>query len=826
MALHTCRVVSFGAAAAALLVARAPAQCAPQWVPSSGLSGTNSDVLAVTVWDPDGSGPQPPLLILGGQFTFAGTTAANRIVAWDPASDSWTPFGSGANGLVTALTTAANGDLVAGGFFTSINGVAANHIARWNGTVWTPLGPGVGGPVEGVLSLLALANGDLVAGGALPNGIARWNGATWSGLGSGVAGGQQLVRALALLGNGDLVAGGNFLTAGGTAATHLARWNGVAWSAMGNPTATVNALAVRPNGDLVAAGDFTSIGGSGAPHVARWNGAAWSAMGGGSAGNLAALAVQPNGDVLAGGFNAFTAGAQSASVARWNGSAWTMLGGHSARVAALASLPAGDVVAGATASGLDDNVRRWNPTAGWQPLHTAPMTSPTAFVLRSNGDLVACGLFGGAYGIARWTGGAWTTIGVANGGVTAIVERPNGDLVVGGTFTVIGGTSANGIASWNGAAWSPLGAGFIAPVQALAVLPGGDVVAGSSVIARWNGTAWLPMGGGLFTSDPFDYTAISVLVTMPNGDLVAAGHFDRAGGLPAANIARWNGTSWLPILPGIGLIYALQPLPNGDLLVGGDFDFAGGVLANSLARWNGTTWSAGAGGGVTVSNGSKGFVQALLRLPDGDILAGGYFAAAGGVPANRIARWNGTTWSALGAGTDGTVTSLGFAPEGVVFVSGNFTSAGGMPSPLGALLVTPCTATAAPLGAGCPSSGGANRLVVMSRPWIGGQLRSVATGLPAQVVPAALLGFTPLNLPLANFFGEAVAGCNGYVSPDFVDVLPPGGSTVVFARNVPDVPAIVGLAVAHQMLSFEFDANGNSIALTSTNAVALTIGDY
>ena len=35
---------------------------------------------------------------------------------------------------------------------------------------------------------------------------------------------------------------------------------------------------------------------------------------------------------------------------------------------------------------------------------------------------------------------------------------------------------------------------------------------------------------------------------------------------------------------------------------------------------------------------------------DGSLYVGGYFNIAGGVPANYVAKWNGTTWSAVGAG--------------------------------------------------------------------------------------------------------------------------------------------------------------------------------
>ena len=64
-----------------------------------------------------------------------------------------------------------------------------------------------------------------------------------------------------------------------------------------------------------------------------------------------------------------------------------------------------------------------------------------------------------------------------------------------------------------------------------------------------------------------------------------------------------------------------------------------------------------------------------LATKGGDIYAGGDFTAAGGVGANHIALWNGSTWSALGSGTDNVVNALA-ADGNVLFVGGEFTRAG------------------------------------------------------------------------------------------------------------------------------------------------------
>jgi hypothetical protein len=122
--------------------------------------------------------------------------------------------------------------------------------------------------------------------------------------------------------------------------------------------------------------------------------------------------------------------------------------------------------------------------------------------------------------------------------------------------------------------------------------------------------------------------------------------------------------------PGMnGDVYALAVLPNGDLIAGGNFTTAGGTSANGIARWNGTSWSA-------LGTGMNFGVYALAVLPNGDLIAGGSFTTAGGTTANRIARWNGTAWSALGPGMNDWVDALSVLPNGDLIAGGSFTTAG------------------------------------------------------------------------------------------------------------------------------------------------------
>jgi hypothetical protein len=176
------------------------------------------------------------------------------------------------------------------------------------------------------------------------------------------------------------------------------------------------------------------------------------------------------------------------------------------------------------------------------------------------------------------------------------------------------------------------------------------------------GTTWRPgtPSGGLDGE-------VQILVTMPNGDLVAGGLFQVGDSSLVNNIARWNGTNWQALGSGCNaVVRALALLPNGDLVAGGEFTQAGGIAASRIARWNGTTWAP-------LGTGCNGAVYALCTLANGELVAGGLFTNAGGTVSSRIARWNGSTWSALGSGLNGPVFGLVQLTTGELIAGGPFT---------------------------------------------------------------------------------------------------------------------------------------------------------
>jgi hypothetical protein len=309
-------------------------------------------------------------------------------------------------------------------------------------------------------------------------------------------------------------------------------------------------------------------------------------------------------------------------------------------------------------------------------------------------------------GLVEWDGDTWIESDEDFDGFVSrlITWDADGDgpnpprLVAMGDFTRVGtSTTRTSVAIWDGQTWSSipgLDGGFTQPTSIATRDPdfGGPlpprlvlaraIVGGAMAgVVEWDGSTLSQVGdltpGGIGSGDA------NAFVTWDRGDpelepqFIAAGAFQNVGGELVARIASFDGVVWSPLGSGIeqGVVNALAVFDTdgggvgaSEVYAAGTFLRAGGQPVNQIARWDGSTWRA-VGSGLT-----GGAARQLLVLdtdgsgPRGtELVALGEFTSAGGIPVPGIAAWDGSQWRAIGDGNIQNTVSrrlVAFDPDG------------------------------------------------------------------------------------------------------------------------------------------------------------------
>jgi hypothetical protein len=260
-----------------------------------------------------------------------------------------------------------------------------------------------------------------------------------------------------------------------------------------------------------------------------------------------------------------------------------------------------------------------------------------------------------------------------------------GNLYAAGSFVTYEGNAIN-IAKWDGISWSGLGNLFdfmvTGTIYSICIDSIGNVYVGGyfnislselkSCIFKWNGSSWSHVGTGISGNSS---TGIRCMDIDNQGNLYVGGNFTTAGGIVARGIAKWDGTSWSNVGEGLSIsstdrIDSIAIDSENNIYVGGTFSTIGEISIDKIAKWNGTSWS-GLGSGLNVS------CSAICIDENDNIYAGGGFTTAGGISANKIAKWNGTSWSALGNGFNLNVFTI-TAYNNEIYAAGLFTASGSL----------------------------------------------------------------------------------------------------------------------------------------------------
>ena len=741
----------------------------------AGFAWLNRDGTFRTAFNP---GPNPPIIgevnavaarsdgsvVLGGAFAGVSNPNSINLARFSSSGALFPDFYPSPNGVVTGIVVQPDDRVIIVGNFTAVGGVTRNRIARLNadGTLDGNYDPNFNSRIN---AIVAQSDGKVVVGG------------TFSGFTpAGVA--VPTARAYIARVNTDGTVDTNYATI---------------------PNSSVTALAIQGDGKVIAGGTFSVVQSNSLTLIATRN---------------YIVRLNPDGTV------------DSNFDPNLNGPVNT-----------LVATPLGQIVVGGAFSTVQPNVT--GRTAA------SPITRNNVVRVNSDG---ACDL---------------SFDPNANGAVTTLALQSDGSVLLGGVFTTFqpSGTSVavarNHLACVNGDGSLDLNfnPNLNGGVSFLAARPDGTVlIAGSFTGLQPSGSI---MVGGSFGTiggvgarnlavlnddgsvssvfQPRPDGAVNAMLTLPDGRAIVAGSFTTLGGVARNRIARFNGDGSLdpaynPNVNASVLALALQP--DGKILVGGSFTTVGGQSRNSLVRLNddgsldpsftspgtlgglavrsivvqadGRVVTISEGSGVrhilarvntdgsadptfpTIGSGSASF-NALTLQSDGGLIVAGDFLTLSGASVSRLARLNanGSVDTSFNPGPSGGVTALALQPDGRLVIGGGFVNVGGISRISLARLSVTSTATQT-------LSVSANRTTVTwSRTGTGGELSATAFEQSSDRRTWSRLGT-----------GSRVAGtANWQVS---VPALPSSGTFYVRVRGLAPSSGGTSSGIFEAMREFNF----------------------
>ena len=624
-------------------------------VTRNGIARLNPDGSLDTAFNPNATGMNPNTIInaivvqedgqilVGGYFSSIGGQMRNNIARLDATTGLADSFNPNANERVYAIAVQADGKILAGGGFTNIGGQVRNHIARLDAKSGSAdsFNPNANGFVY---AIVAQADGRILVGGA-------FNG----GLGNPSIGGQLRNRM-----------------------ARLDPATGLADSFNPNANGAVVSIAVQADGKILAGGSFSaaisnpSIGGQARSGIARLDPTTGLAdsFDPNASDYVLSIAVQADGKILAGGKFLTIGGQMRHFIARLDattGLVDSFNPNANSEVRSIAVQADGKVVAGGGFTTLAPN-------------------GGTAVTRNNIARLETDGRLDRTLNLSL--------VGPLTSFVNAIAVQPDGKILIGGTFTTVLGVARNNIARLNtdGTLDIAFNPNANNEVDAIAVQADGKILVGGffnqnvgaitiggqtrNHIARLDATTGL--------ADSFNPNAnnlVRSIAVQSDGNILVGGFFTSIGGATRNHIARLDATSGVADAfdPNAnGNVFSITVQPDGKILVGGAFNGAssiGGATRNRVARLDAMTGLADA-----FDPNANGNVFSIALQTDGKILAGGAFNGAnsiGGQTRNRIARLDPATGEAdsFNPNASDLVESIAVQADGKILAGGFFNGA-------------------------------------------------------------------------------------------------------------------------------------------------------